>query len=299
MIRFSCFNYILYNCHALCAQRMRIRFSRSMDLVVLDHYHLLFEYLKVHTKKHIGDHKPLSRDVESPLITPFLVSKDRNPKNRVIVRACRGTMMSIRITTIYVCCNSRPLYSEKHYLHIHSTFDDYIAYITRTMVTETRIPAKELSLGRADMLVGTIYHTCHHKFKWMLDYKLPIVEVGKCALCSSDFSCPVCQHVYNGTKSKSCPKCDSYFHVSLLKERREALEGQGIRVIDMTASLLMKYAVDEQKKRRKRHCAELQKLRELIPEKDLANLDSFQIKEEATDTSTESELPDTKGNKTP
>ncbi|RYP85446.1 hypothetical protein DL769_000999 [Monosporascus sp. CRB-8-3] len=155
------------------------------------------------------------------------------------------------------------------------------------MNTEIRLSANKLSLGRADLLIGTVYHPCRHVFKWLLDYKLPAPAttteaVDGCPLCSEDSSaCPVCHRVYNGLLSKACPNCDCYFYESLLGERRAALEARGVRVAELNAPMLMRYRVEEQKRTQRRHAAELRKLRELELQSGFAKLDLSESAEEA------------------
>lgn len=126
------------------------------------------------------------------------------------------------------------------------------------------IPATKLSLGQADLLVGTLYHTCRHlQSKWMLHYKLAATVDGDCPRCRAPgtYACPVCKHVHDG-KGASCPGCDSHFlDESALKVRRAELEARGLKVVDLTARLLMKYRVEEQKKAQKKNLADYLKLR--------------------------------------
>ncbi|RYO77228.1 hypothetical protein DL766_005607 [Monosporascus sp. MC13-8B] len=133
-----------------------------------------------------------------------------------------------------------------------------------TTNTETRLSGNKLSLGRADLLMGTVYHPCRHVFKWLLDYKLPVTTAetaDDCPICSEGPSaCPVCHHAYDGLLSESCPSCDCYFDESLLGERRAALEARGVRVAELNAPMLMRYRVEEQKRTQRRHVAELREL---------------------------------------
>ncbi|RYP91028.1 hypothetical protein DL770_002858 [Monosporascus sp. CRB-9-2] len=154
-----------------------------------------------------------------------------------------------------------------------------------TMNTETRLSANKLTLGRADLLIGTVYHPCRHVFKWLLDYKLPATTTeaaDDCPLCSEGSSaCPVCRHVYKGLLSRSCPSCDCYFRESLLGERRAALEARGVRVAELNAPMLMRYRVEEQKRTQRRHASELRKLRALRLQSGFAKLDLSESAEEA------------------
>ena len=125
------------------------------------------------------------------------------------------------------------------------------------------IPATKLTLGQADFLVGKIYHKCKHTTRWILHYKMVNIEPGDCARCRAPgtFACPVCRHVHKG-KGAGCPGCNSHFHdESALKERRAELEARGLKVVDLTARLLMKYRVEEQKKAQKKNLADYLKLR--------------------------------------
>ncbi|RYP09416.1 hypothetical protein DL764_001295 [Monosporascus ibericus] len=155
------------------------------------------------------------------------------------------------------------------------------------MNTETHLSANKLTLGRADLLIGTVYHPCRHVFKWLLDYKLPAPATtteaaDDCPLCSEDSSaCPVCHRIYDGLLSRSCPSCDCYFRASLLGERRAALEARGVRVAELNAPMLMRYRVEEQKRAQRRHVSELRKLRALEPQSGLAKLDLSESAEEA------------------
>ncbi|RYP79210.1 hypothetical protein DL771_000188 [Monosporascus sp. 5C6A] len=154
-----------------------------------------------------------------------------------------------------------------------------------TVNTETRLSANKLTLGRADLLIGTIHHPCRHVFKWLLDYKLPaaITEAADdCPLCCEGFSaCPVCHHVYDGLLSGSCQSCDCYFHESLLRGRRAALEARGVRVAELSAPMLMRYRVEEQRRAQRRHVSELRTLRGLGLQSGFAKLDLSETAEEA------------------
>ncbi|RYP26181.1 hypothetical protein DL767_008133 [Monosporascus sp. MG133] len=155
--------------------------------------------------------------------------------------------------------------------------------------TETRLSANKLTLGRADLLIGTVYHPCRHVSKWLLDYKLPAAApattteaADDCPLCSEGSStCPVCHHIYDGLLSRSCPSCDCYFHASLLGERRAALKARGVRVAELNAPMLMRYRVEEQKRTQRRHVSELRELRALELQSGFAKLDLSESAEEA------------------
>ncbi|RYP50509.1 hypothetical protein DL768_004014 [Monosporascus sp. mg162] len=154
------------------------------------------------------------------------------------------------------------------------------------MNTEARLSANKLTLGRADLLIGTVYHPCRHVFKWLLDYKLPSPALtttreaaDDCPLCSEGSSaCRVCHHVYDGLLSRSCPSCDCYFRESLLRERRAALEAHGVQVAELNAPMLMRYRVEEQKRAQRRHVSELQGLK---LQSGFAKLDRSESVEEA------------------
>ena len=138
----------------------------------------------------------------------------------------------------------------------------------------TRIPANQLTLGRADLLVGTVYHSCGHSSKWILSYKPAIIpEAGPCARCCrapATFACPICGHVHSdgvaedasAATGPSCPGCNGHFvNESQLRVRRAALEVRGLRVVDLTAPLLLKYRIAEQTKLARKTAAELEQLR--------------------------------------
>ena len=137
----------------------------------------------------------------------------------------------------------------------------------------TRIPANQLTLGRAGLLVGTVFHSCGHTSKWILEYKpAAIPEAGACAHCCrapKQFTCPVCGHVYGeGAPAHGpCPGCDGhYVDESQLRVRRAALEVRGMRVVDLTAPLLVKYRIAEQTKLARKTAAELEQMRIAVKE---------------------------------
>ncbi|KAI2464169.1 hypothetical protein F4781DRAFT_436659 [Annulohypoxylon bovei var. microspora] len=99
--------------------------------------------------------------------------------------------------------------------------------------------------GQAELLVGTCYYACGHRFNWILDYVLQRTgprspSTHDCPKCTADSVCLICLHRFDAKAFDACQNCDCFFYESLLANRRNKLEQMGVRIAEHKATTFIR-----------------------------------------------------------
>ncbi|KAI1460634.1 hypothetical protein F4805DRAFT_370543 [Annulohypoxylon moriforme] len=120
-----------------------------------------------------------------------------------------------------------------------------------------RHSAIQATCGQAELLVGTCYYACGHRFSWILDYVLQRTGIRSpsahgCPRCTADPICLVCLQGFDARKFEACQGCDCFFYELLLANRRNKLEQTGVRITEHKATTFIKSKLNSEKKRLRR-----------------------------------------------